>query len=119
MTPVGRRAATPGLSRRLKWAASTVGAVGAIMAAAFSFDGRYAKAEDVRQQVGDVKLLYLHSERRALQRQKFELDVAARQRRLTELELQRQSEIANELRVVDQQIRRLDVNAPRTAPGRP
>ena len=107
-----------GLGRRLKWAASTAGAVGAIIAAGFSFDGRYAKAEDVRQQIGGVKVLYLHSERRALERQRFELQVEARRRRLTDMEVGRLAEIERELRQVERQIRTLE-GAPPAAPRRP
>ena len=68
-------------------------------------DTRYAKAAEVKQQLGDVKYLYLRSEQRATQRQKFELDTAKEKRPLTELEKQRVKELEEDLKQLDEDIK--------------
>ena len=73
-------------------------------------DSHFARATDVQamqSQVTEVKILYLQSERRALLRQRFELEVAQQARRLTPLEVQRLRDLAEELTDVDREIQRL------------
>ena len=96
---------TRSLLTDVKSMAALVAALGALATGIWSIDGRYAKAEDVRQQVLGVKELYLQSERRALQRQKFELDVARQQRPLTPIERQRLMEVDRELEQLEQQLK--------------
>lgn len=78
--------------------------IGAVFSGAWYFDGRYAKAEEVRQQVSEIKLLYLASERRGLRREKFDLESAAQRRQLTPLERQRLNQIIDELQELEKQM---------------
>ena len=79
-------------------------ALAAILSLGWQFDARYAHSEDVRQQIGDVKRLYLESERRFLKQREFELRNARTQRKLTDLERQRLDEVQNEIKKVDDEL---------------
>ena len=70
-------------------------------------DGRYEQKALARQEHQETKMLYLRSEQRALERQKFELEVAKSQRPLTILERQRLQEIYEQLRQLDLDIQKL------------
>ena len=91
-------------SNGVKRAISIVSLIGAIFLGAWYFDERYAKAEEVRQQISDIKLLYLASERRGLRREKFDLESTAQRRQLTPLERQRLDQIVEELKALDRQM---------------
>lgn len=92
----------------MKWAASLLALVGTITSGWLFLDMRYAKAGEVQQQVDEVKSLYLKSERRELQRQKFDLEVAKEQRKLTPLEKQRVQQLDQQQKDVESAIQRIE-----------
>jgi len=94
-------------SNGVKKAILVVSLIGAIFSGAWYFDGRYAKAEEVRQQISEIKMLYLTSERRALRREKFDLESTSQRRPLTALERQRLSQIGEDLKELEWQMGQL------------
>ena len=92
----------------LTWTAGMLALVGTISSGWLFLDMRYAKAGEVQQQIGDVKNLYLRSELRDLNRQKFQIEVEKQRRKLTPLEQQRLQELDNETRSVERQIKQMD-----------
>ena len=95
-----------GLEAKAKAIAAVVALVVAIAAFPLWLETRYATAEDVKAQVGSVKQLYLQSERRALRKDLFDLQVREKQRKLTDLEQRRKRELEDELRQVDEQLKK-------------
>ena len=90
----------------LTWVGGMLGLVAALWGGFVTMDTRYAKAQDTRQQVGDLKGLYLRSEQRALEDQRFRIQITGQQRRLTELEQQRLRQIDTALQQVQQEVER-------------
>lgn len=87
----------------ITWTAGMFGLVAALWGGFIGIDTRYAKAQDTRQQVGDLRGLYLRSEQRALEDQKFRIQSTGQQRRLTELEQQRLRQIDTQLQQIQQE----------------
>jgi len=90
----------------LAWVGGMFGLVGILWGGFIAVDTRYAKAQDTRQQVGDLRGLYLRSEQRALEDQRFRIQIAGQQRRLTELEQQRLRQIEMALQQIQQEVER-------------
>jgi len=95
-----------GLEQKAKTITAIVAVVVAIAAFPLWLETRYATAEDVKAQVGSIKQLYLQSERRALRKELFDLQVREKQRRLTDLEQRRKQELEDELRQVNEQLKK-------------
>ena len=87
----------------IAWAGGILGLVATLWGGFIVVDTRYAKAQDTRQQVGDLKGLYLRSEQRALEDQRFRIQSTGQQRRLTELEQQRLKQIDTALQQIQQE----------------
>lgn len=100
------------MSAWITWVGGMLALVGAILGGAFQVDERYAKADDVQQQVGEVKQLYLKSERRDLARQRFDIEVTKQRRALTQLENKRARELDQEQKEIDMQIQQLGRKKP-------
>jgi hypothetical protein len=81
----------------LKWSAATVALVGTLWGGFTAFDGRYARAADMRQQVDGLKALYLQQQVTALEREEFELAREAQRRRLSAFEDQRLNAVRKQL----------------------
>jgi len=90
----------------ITWTAGMLGLVATLWGGFVVVDTRYAHSQDTRQQVGDLKGLYLRSEQRALEDQRFRIQIAGQQRRLTELEQQRLRQIDTALQQVQQEVER-------------
>lgn len=97
-----------GLTPTLKTVVVLIMLVSTIWVGAWQMDTRYAKASEMKQQIGGLTVLYLESELRALRRQLFELLVASEQRRLTPLELQRMDEIKREIQRLEIKVARIE-----------
>ena len=95
-----------GLEKKAKAITAVIAVVVGIAAFPLWLETRYATAEDVKAQVGSVKQLYLQSERRALRKDLFDLQVREKQRKLTDLEQRRKRELEDELRQVDEQLKK-------------
>mgnify|MGYP001559240384 CR=1 FL=1 len=89
----------------IKWASGLLALIGLIWGSSWTLDERYARAMDVQAQIGDVKILYLESERRALRREKFDLENQQQQGPLTPLERSRLKEVEDELKGVEEKIK--------------
>lgn len=79
-------------------------AIGFIATGIYTVETRYARATDVQQQIQGVQGLFLQSERRALMREKFDLEVARSKRSLTPLEDTRLRQVIEELRLLEGQM---------------
>jgi len=75
----------------LKWSAATFALVATLWGGFTAFDGRYARAADMRQQVDGLKALYLQQQVMALEREEFELVRELQRRRLSAFEEHRLS----------------------------
>ena len=92
----------------IKWATALLALVGLIWGGSWSLDERYARAMDVQAQVGEVKLLYLESERRALRKELFEWkSLQDSGGNLTTRERARLKEVEDELADVQEKINKL------------
>lgn len=88
------------------WVGGMCGLVASLWGGFIVVDTRYARAQEMRQQVGDLRGLYLRSEQRALEDQRFRIQITGQQRRLTELEQQRLRQIDTALRQIQQEVER-------------
>jgi len=95
------------MKRWLTWAAGFAGLLGMLLTGVITADTRYAKAGDVRRQVDEIKVLQLKSEARSLSRDRFALEVERARRPLTRTERERLTQIEEELRDVEAEIRAL------------
>ena len=91
---------------------SLLAIIGTIAAGIYSLDGRYERSAEAQQQyrgfqqqLQGVQQLYLESERRALQKDLFDLQVAKQKQPLTQLEAQRLNQVQYELNAINQQLR--------------
>ena len=91
----------------LKWASGLVALIGTLWMGFLQFDSTYVRAMDVQAQIGDVKVLYLESERRALRREKFDLENAREQGPLTPLEKARLKEVEEEMKGIEEKVKAL------------
>ena len=91
----------------IKWASGLVALVGSLWVGFLQFDSTYARAMDVQAQIGDVKVLYLESERRALRREKFDLENARERRPLTPLEKARLKDVQDEMKGIEEKVKAL------------
>ena len=91
----------------IKWASALLALVGVIWGGSWTLDERYARAMDVNAQIGDVKVLYLESERRALRREKFDLENARERRPLTPLEKARLKDVQDEMKGIEEKVKAL------------
>ena len=89
----------------IKWASGLVALVGTLWMGFLQFDSTYARAMDVQAQVGEIKTLYLESERRALRRERFELENKQEKQKLTPLEKNRLKEVEDDMRAIDEKIK--------------
>jgi len=89
----------------IKWASGLVALVGSLWVGFLQFDSTYARAMDVQAQIGDVKVLYLESERRALRRERFELENKQEKQKLTPLERNRLKEVQDEMRGIEEKVK--------------
>jgi len=89
----------------IKWASALLALVGVIWGGSWTLDERYARAMDVQAQIGDVKVLYLESERRALRRERFELENKQEKQKLTPLERNRLKEVQDEMRGIEEKVK--------------
>lgn len=80
--------------------------IGTIAGGLWALDSRYARAGDVRQQVSEIKGLYLQSELRGLKKEKFELEVTKQRRPLSNLEQGRLREVSDEIQRVQDQLKK-------------
>ncbi len=78
--------------------------IGTLAGGIWAIDGRYARASDVKQQVSEIKNLYLTSELRALKKEAFEFLVAQQKRKLTLLELGRLQQIKEDIKKLEKLI---------------
>lgn len=92
----------------LTWAGGILAVIGTTLGGAIQVDERYAKAADVQQQGDEFRQLYLKSERREIQRQKFAIDLAKEQRKLTALETERAKQIEQEAQDIDAQLQQVE-----------
>lgn len=91
----------------LKWASALLALVGVIWGGSWTLDERYARAMDVQAQIGGVKILYLESERRALRREKFDLENSREQGPLTPPEKARLKEVEDEMKGIEEKVKAL------------
>jgi len=96
-----------GLEAKAKAIAAVVAGIVAIAAFPLWLETRYATAEDVRAQVGGIKQLYLQSERRAIQKELFEWEIARKKRPLTDFEQRRVRELQEDLKDIEGQVKAL------------
>ena len=92
-----------GLEKKAKTIAAMIAVVVGIAAFPLWLETRYATAEDVKEQIGSIKKLYIQSERRGLKKELFEYEVKAKRQRLSDLEEQRVRQLQDELREVEEQ----------------
>lgn len=93
------------MSDRLKWTAAIVALVSTLWGGFLAFDGRYARAADMRQQVDGLKALYLQQQVTALEREEFELAREAQRRKLSAFEDQRLNTVRKQLDILRPQLR--------------
>jgi len=95
-----------GITNRLAWAGGSLALIGTLWTGYMKFDTTYARAADVREQINETKGLYLRSEQRALQKEKFSLELKRQQTgKLWPLEQGRLNEITNDLKAIEDQIK--------------
>jgi len=87
----------------IAWVGGMLGLVASLWGGFIVVDTRYAHSQETRQQVGDLKGLYLRSEQRALEDQRFRIQSTGQQRKLTELEQQRLRQIDTQLQQIQQE----------------
>jgi hypothetical protein len=96
----------------LTWAAGVLALIGTTWGGFVIVDERYAKAGEVQQQVDSLKSLYMRSELRDVQREKFQIEVTKQQRKLTPLEGQRLEQLRQEEKGIQDHMQRLEKLTP-------
>lgn len=92
----------------MKWlgyATAFCALVGSLWGGKLVLDTTYAGAAATRQELNTLKLFILKGDLRALQKERFELEVASRKRPLTDIEMGRLNEINEEIRLLEQEMR--------------
>lgn len=100
------------LDSRCKTIAAILALVGSIATGAWALDSRYARSDDLvaqatqlQRSLGDLKTGQLQSDRRALQREKFELENIKKTRgKLTVFEERRLQAVTEEITNLDGEI---------------
>lgn len=93
------------MNNTMKWITAVFTIIAALWGGMITLDDRYARAGDVRQQVDGLKALYLQQQVTALEREEFELNKAAHQRRLSDFEDQRLNAVRKQLDYLKSQLR--------------
>lgn len=92
----------------VKYTAACLGLVGMLWGGLLAVDSRYASAREMRQQVDGLKALYLQQQVAGLEREEFELEREARQRRLSNFEAQRLNAVRRQLEYLRPQLREVE-----------
>ena len=96
------------MGKWIAWSARLLGLVGTLWTGYMQVDKTYARTVWVSEQLSDTKLLILEDKRRALQKERFDLKREQNKRSLVDIEEGRLDEIDNDLKHLDEKIKRLE-----------
>ena len=98
----------------IKWATGLLVLIGMVAAGVYAIDARYARAGDMKQQIGtlkeivlDMKIDSLKQEKRRVTSEQYEIERTKEDRKLTPLEEKRSRQLEEEVKDLDGAIENL------------